>query len=61
MPSVSSCLRKRGDRVAAGDVLAEIHARDDASATSAMSEVLGAYELSDEQPRPSAVVRELIA
>ncbi len=54
-------LRKRGDRVAAGDVLAEIHARDDASATSAMSEVLGAYELSDEQPRPSAVVRELIA
>jgi pyrimidine-nucleoside phosphorylase len=44
------CTRKRGDSVAAGDVLAEIHARDDASAARAAQEVVSAYELADEPP-----------
>jgi pyrimidine-nucleoside phosphorylase len=44
------CTRKRGDSVAAGDVLAEVHARDDASAARAAQEVVSAYELADEPP-----------
>jgi len=55
------CRAKRGDRVAAGDVLAEIHARDDASAATAAAEVAAAYELADEPPRPRPIVLETIA
>jgi pyrimidine-nucleoside phosphorylase len=44
------CTRKRGDLVAQGDVLAEVHARDDASAERASQEVAAAYELADDQP-----------
>src|SRR5581483_8427470 len=33
------CLRKRGDEVAAGDVLAEVHGRDESSAEAARAEV----------------------
>ena len=47
------CRAKRGDAIAAGDVLAEVHARDDASAAEAAAEVLAAYELGDEPPRPA--------
>jgi pyrimidine-nucleoside phosphorylase len=39
------CHAKRGDTVAAGDVLAEIHARDGASAGRAAQAVAAAYEL----------------
>ncbi len=46
------CLKKRGDTVSEGEPLAEIHARDDASAERAENEVLAAYELADE-PGPS--------
>ena len=48
------CLTKRGDAVAAGDVLAEVHARDEASAQQAAAEVLAAYELGDERRRATA-------
>jgi pyrimidine-nucleoside phosphorylase len=41
------CLRKRGDVVAAGDPLAEVHARDERSAEETAAEVLSAYELGD--------------
>jgi pyrimidine-nucleoside phosphorylase len=44
------CTRKRGDVVAQGDVLAEVHARNDASAERAAHEVAAAYELADEPP-----------
>jgi pyrimidine-nucleoside phosphorylase len=44
------CTRKRGDSVANGDVLAEVHARDEASAERAANEVTAAYELADEPP-----------
>jgi pyrimidine-nucleoside phosphorylase len=46
------CLAKRGDAVESGEPLAEIHARDEASAECAAAEVLAAYELGDE-PVPS--------
>jgi pyrimidine-nucleoside phosphorylase len=41
------CHVKRGDEVVAGDVLAEIHARDEASAAAGSAAVLAAYELGD--------------
>jgi pyrimidine-nucleoside phosphorylase len=46
------CLKKRGGTVTAGEPLAEIHARDDASAERAEAELLAAYELAEE-PGPS--------
>ena len=54
------CLRKRGDRVAAGDVLAEVHARDEASSVEAVREVAAAYELGDDEPSAQSVLLEVI-
>jgi pyrimidine-nucleoside phosphorylase len=55
------CLAKRGDRVAAGDVLAEIHARDEAAADAAAADVLAAYELVDEAPLTHGVILDTLA
>ena len=47
------CLRKRGEEVAAGEPLAEIHARDDPAAEAAGAALLAAYEIGDEaEPQP---------
>lgn len=54
------CLAKHGDEVAAGDVLAEIHARDDASAERAAGAVLDAYEIGDEPPRAHGILLDVI-
>jgi pyrimidine-nucleoside phosphorylase len=54
------CTRKRGDRVAAGDVLAEVHARDQASAERAAQEVAAAYELADEPPPARPLVLDVL-
>jgi thymidine phosphorylase len=54
------CLAKRGDRVEAGDVLAEVHARDDESAAIAGAAVLNAYELGDESPPSSQILLDVI-
>ena len=51
--------KKIGDRVAEGDLLAEIHARDDESAREAESLVLGAYSFG-EKPAPRALVHEIM-
>jgi thymidine phosphorylase len=50
------CGKKRGDAVAEGEPLAEIHARDENSAAEAAEAVLAAYELADEPPRPRPIV-----
>jgi pyrimidine-nucleoside phosphorylase len=55
------CLRKRGDRVAAGEPLAEVRARDEPSAAEATAEVLAAYELADEVPPARPVVLDVLA
>jgi pyrimidine-nucleoside phosphorylase len=55
------CHRKRGDRVEAGDVLAEVHAQDDGAATAAAAEVLAAYNLVDDEPRRSGVILDTLA
>jgi pyrimidine-nucleoside phosphorylase len=54
------CRRKRGDAVAAGDVLAEVHARDAASADGAAREVAAAYELADGAPAVRPVLLQVI-
>ncbi len=54
------CLKKRGDAVEDGEPLAEIHARDESSATGAAAEVLAAYELADEPPRPQPIVLDTL-
>jgi pyrimidine-nucleoside phosphorylase len=47
------CRAKRGDGVERGEPLAEIHARDDATAAAAEVELLAAYEIGEEpEPRP---------
>ena len=54
------CRAKRGDLVAAGDVLAEVHARDEEAATTAVADVLAAYELGPERPRSRPVLLEIV-
>jgi pyrimidine-nucleoside phosphorylase len=55
------CLKKRGDRVDTGEVVAEVHARDEASATRACDEVLAAYTFGDEAPPAQPIVLETIS
>jgi pyrimidine-nucleoside phosphorylase len=55
------CLRKRGDEVAAGNVLAEVHARDEESAAEAEAAVLAAYRIGDEAPRERTIVLDVIS
>jgi pyrimidine-nucleoside phosphorylase len=55
------CLRKRGDLVEAGEVLAEVHARDETTAAGAVQEVAAAYELGDEPVPERPVLLEVIA
>ena len=55
------CHRKRGDAVEEGDVLAEVHARDDASATAGVEEVLAAYEIGDAPPAAHPLVLDVLA
>jgi pyrimidine-nucleoside phosphorylase len=55
------CRKKRGDQVAAGETLAEIHARDDDSADAVAGDVLDAYELSASPPSLRHVVLDLLS
>ncbi|GIU95121.1 MAG: pyrimidine-nucleoside phosphorylase [Gaiellaceae bacterium] len=54
------CHAKRGSAVAAGDVLAEVHARDDESAARAAETVRSAYVLGDEAPRGHGILLDVI-
>jgi pyrimidine-nucleoside phosphorylase len=54
------CLKKRGDEVELGEPLAEIHAHDESSAEDAAADVLAAYELADDPPRPRSIVLDTI-
>ncbi len=55
------CRAKRGTAVAAGDVLAEVHARDDAAGEEGVRAVLAAYELGDEAPREHEILLDVVA
>ena len=54
------CRVKRGAEVAAGDVLAEVHARDEASAERAVGAVGAAYEIGDETPREHDILLDVV-
>jgi pyrimidine-nucleoside phosphorylase len=54
------CLKKRGDAVAPGDVLAEVHAGDADAAERASAEVQAAYEIDAEAPVARPIVLETI-
>lgn len=54
------CARKRGDAVEPGEPLAEIHARDDASAAAAAEAVRAAYELAEEPPESRPIVLDTL-
>jgi pyrimidine-nucleoside phosphorylase len=54
------CHAKRGDRVEAGAVLAEIHAASERSAATTAEAVLAAYEIGDEQPRVHDILLDVI-
>jgi pyrimidine-nucleoside phosphorylase len=54
------CLKKQGNTIASGEVLAEIHARDEPSAAAAADEILAAYEVADEAPRERNVILDVI-
>jgi pyrimidine-nucleoside phosphorylase len=54
------CRRKRGDAVRAGEPLAEVHARDEASAEQAVREVAAAYEVADDPPPEGRVVLDVL-
>jgi thymidine phosphorylase len=55
------CSAKRGQTVEEGQVLADVHARDDESAARALESVLGAYEIGDEAPPVHGIVLDVIA
>jgi pyrimidine-nucleoside phosphorylase len=55
------CVKKRGDAVDAGEPIAEVHARDEASGAHACDEVLAAYELGDEAGPSRPIVLETIS
>jgi pyrimidine-nucleoside phosphorylase len=55
------CLAKRGDRVEAGQPLADVHARDEESADRGVADVRAAYRLAGEAPPEQPIVLETIA
>jgi thymidine phosphorylase len=55
------CRAKRGTRVDPGDVLAEVHARDERSAAEAAADVLAAYEIGDAPPREHPILLDVVA
>jgi pyrimidine-nucleoside phosphorylase len=55
------CHLKRGASVEQGALLAEVHARDEASGAEAVEAVLAAYELGDEPPAEHSILLDVIA
>jgi thymidine phosphorylase len=55
------CSAKRGQTVEAGQVLADVHARDEESAARAGQAVEDAYEIGDEPPPVHGILLEVVA
>ena len=53
-------LKKRGERSSNGEPIAEVHARDEASAQEAGERLRAAFELGEEPPEPASVVLDVI-
>jgi pyrimidine-nucleoside phosphorylase len=54
------CRAKRGDVVARGDVLAEVHAASDSAAETGARAVAAAYKTGDEEPRLHGIVLDVV-
>ena len=54
------CTKKRSDAVEKGDVLAEVHARDEGSASAAIRAVSAAYELGAESPLAQDILLDVV-
>ena len=54
------CSAKRGQTVEAGQVLADVHARDEDSAGRAAAAVFAAYEIGDEPPHPRGILLDVV-
>ena len=54
------CVAKRGGEVSAGDLLAEVHARDEASAAAAVEAVLAAYAIGGEAPHAHGILLDVV-
>jgi len=54
-------VKTRGDPVDEGEPLAEIHARDEASADSVAEAIRGAYEIGDDPPHARPIVLDTLA
>ncbi|MCP9487346.1 MAG: thymidine phosphorylase [Gaiellaceae bacterium MAG52_C11] len=55
------CHAKRGQQVEPGDVLAEVHARDEAGADAATAEVLAAYDFGDAAPAERSILLDVVS
>jgi pyrimidine-nucleoside phosphorylase len=55
------CSAKRGQTVAAGQVLADVHARDEGSAERAAERVLAAYDIGDQVPPVHGILLDVVA
>jgi thymidine phosphorylase len=55
------CHAKRGARVEAGDVLADVHARDEATGEQAVAAVLAAYELGHGPPQEHPILLDVVS
>jgi thymidine phosphorylase len=55
------CSAKRGQTVEKGQVLADVHARDEESAAKASASVFAAYEIGDEAPPVQGILLDVVA
>jgi len=55
------CLAKRGHEVAAGDEIAQVHARTEEAAEACVAEVVAAYRIGSERPEDIPIVLDVIA
>ncbi len=53
-------MKKRGDHVEAGEILADLHLRDEQSAPDGADTLRAAYSLAPDQPRPEPIIYEFV-
>ena len=54
------CRKKRGDAVSGGEALAEVHARDESSASTAIAAVQSAYAIGDQLPHAHGILLDVV-
>ena len=54
------CRKKRGDAVAGGEALADVHAHDESSASAAIAAVQSAYAIGDQLPHAHGILLDVV-